>query len=221
MPVNLNLHKTHPWLTKFPISKDSKYLIIGTHPPMPYCGKLEFYYGNMNEFWRFLDQVYPGFKLYSNGCPEITDILSFLRKIKISITDIVNVTHVEKFSTDKEMGKIQPEDLNTELFKWLKDSCVETIYFTSFGGTNSAKNLFKKWYRSQFGKVCKLSSEHENVVEMLGRQIRIIDLFSPSPTAKRSSPRIREYKDWLLNGTGNNNYDDFRIYWYKKYLPKL
>ncbi len=23
-----------------------------------------------------------------------------------------------------------------------------------------------------------------------------------------------------VDGTGNNNYDDFRIYWYKKYLPK-
>jgi len=31
----------HPWLEKYPIKKDSKYLIIGTHPPMPYCGKFK------------------------------------------------------------------------------------------------------------------------------------------------------------------------------------
>jgi hypothetical protein len=97
---------------------------------------------------------------------------------------------------------------------------MSSIYFTSFGGANSAKNLFKKWYRSEFGKVCKISSAHVNEVEMFGRLIKVIDLFSPSPTAKRGSSRITEYKDWLLNGIGNNDYDAFRIYWYKKYLPK-
>ena len=54
---------------------------------MPYCGKLEFYYGNMSEFWRFLDLVYPGHKLYEKGCPKIEDIISFLEKSKLDITD--------------------------------------------------------------------------------------------------------------------------------------
>lgn len=59
--------KNHPWLEKYPLKKGFKYLIIGTHPPMPYCGKLDFYYGNMNEFWRFLDKVYPRNKLPLQG----------------------------------------------------------------------------------------------------------------------------------------------------------
>jgi len=37
----------HPWLKKYPVKHDSKFLILGTHPPMPYCGKLRFFYGNM------------------------------------------------------------------------------------------------------------------------------------------------------------------------------
>jgi G:T/U-mismatch repair DNA glycosylase len=82
---------------------------------MPYGGKLEFYYGNMNEFWRFLDLVYPGDKLYLNGCPKFEDIISFLDKTKMSITDMVNETSVEKFSTDNEMGKISTDDLNPYL----------------------------------------------------------------------------------------------------------
>ncbi len=61
---------------------ESKYLIIGTHPPMHYCGKLEYYYGNMSEFFRFLDKVYPGNKLYQNGCPNINDIIIFQRNTK-------------------------------------------------------------------------------------------------------------------------------------------
>lgn len=212
---------SHPWLEKYPIKKNSKYLVIGTHPPMPYCGNLEFYYGNMSEFWRFLDFVYPGHKLYKNGCPKIEDITSFLEKSKLSITDIVYKTSVAKFSTDNKMGKISSDDLNPFLFKWLKESSIETIYFTSFGGSNSAKNLFKKWYKNTFGKVCKINKLHLNILEMYGRNIKIIDLFSPSPTARRSSPRIKEYKEWLLINKTNNSYDEFRIYWYGKYLPKL
>ncbi len=34
---------------------------------MPYCDKFEFYYGNMNEFWKFMDVVYPSISFYSNS----------------------------------------------------------------------------------------------------------------------------------------------------------
>lgn len=214
----------HPWLKKYPIKKESKYLILGTHPPMPYCGKLEFYYGNMSEFWRFLDLVYPGHNLYENGCPKIEDIISFLKKSKLSITDIVYKTSVAKFSTDTDMGKINNDDLNQFLFNWLKESSIETIYFTSFGGANSAKNLFKKWYKFNFtqdSKKYKITASHLNEIELLQRKIKLIDLFSPSPTARRSSPRIKEFKEWRLEKEANNDYDTFRVYWYKKYLPNI
>lgn len=215
---------THPWLEKYPIKKDSKYLIIGTHPPMPYCGKLEFYYGNMSEFWRFLDLVYPGHKLYEKGCPKIEDIISFLEKSKLDITDIVYKTSVAKFSTDTDMGKLNNDDLNPFLFEWLKESSIETIYFTSFGGTNSAKNLFKKWYKFNFNQESKkhtITASHLNKIELWKRKINLIDLFSPSPTARRSSPRIKEFKEWRLGKEANHDYDTFRVYWYKEHLPKI
>jgi len=147
----------HPWLNKFPIKNKSKYLIIGTHPPMPYCGQLKFYYGNSGEFWRLLDKVYPNNKLYENGCPQKKDIINFLDKRKISITDIVYKTRIAKFSIDSDMGKVEVEDLNPYLSGWVKKSKIQKIYFTSFGGKNSAKNLFKKWYKNEFGKVCRIS----------------------------------------------------------------
>ena len=53
------------------------------------------------------------------------------------------------------------------------------------------------------------------------RQIQLIDLFSPSPTASRSSPSIKEFKEWRLGKEVNNDYVSFRVYWYKNYLPKL
>lgn len=79
----------HPWLEKHPINQDSKYLIIGTHLPMPYCGKLEYFYGKMSEFWRFLDKVYPNNNLYNNGCPKKDDIINFINTNSISITYMV------------------------------------------------------------------------------------------------------------------------------------
>lgn len=213
----------HPWLKVHPICKDSKYLIIGTHPPMPYCGKLEYYYGNMSEFWRFLDVVYPNNKLYSNGCPKLEDITVFLNKSKMSITDMVYKTSVEKFSTDVEMGKISTDHLNPYLFDWLLVSNIEIIYFTSFSGVNSAKNLFEKWYKFRFkleSKKNKITKNHTNQIELWGRKIKLIDLFSPSPTARRSSPRIKEYQEWKINNNPND-FDSFRIHWYKTYLPKI
>lgn len=213
----------HPWLFKHPIKSNTKYLIIGTHPPMPYCGKLKFYYGNMSEFWKFLDKVYRGNKLYLNGCPRKSDIIKFLDKGYFAITDMVYITRVEKFSTDAQMGKIVSSDLNPSLKKWLNDSNVVAIYFTSFGGSNSAKHLFKKWYKENFkieSKTNKITSAHFNKIQLFGRKIKLIDLFSPSPTARRSSPRVAEYKEWKKKNRFKD-YDDFRIFWYKKYLPKL
>ena len=210
----------HPWIEKYQINKDSKYLIIGTHPPMPYCGRLEYFYGNMSEFWRILDKVYPNNNLYNNGCPKKKDILNFINDNYISITDLVYKTNEVKFSTDNGMGKLSVEHLNPFLKKWPENSSIDVIYFTSFGGTNSAKNLFKKWYKATFKKSSKISNNHFNEIEIFGQKIKLIDLFSPSPTAQRSSPRIKEYQEWkILNSP--NDYDSFRINWYKTHLPKI
>jgi G:T/U-mismatch repair DNA glycosylase len=211
----------HPWLVDHPIKQDAKYLILGTHPPMPYCGKLEFFYGNMSEFWRFLDKVYPKNKLYTDGCPKKQDILKFLNTYRVSITDMVYKTDVKKFSTDKEMGNISSKDLNPFLKVWLEKSDVEKIYFTSFSGKNSAKNLFKKWFKSTYGKTCRIPSFPLNKIEINGRIIETIDLYSPSPTARRGLPNSQAFKEWSKTNKRLKDFDGFRVYWYKKHLPKL
>ncbi|MHA8092712.1 hypothetical protein V7S78_09350 [Aquirufa regiilacus] len=212
----------HPWLTKYPVNSDSKHLILGTHPPMPYKGTLNYFYGNMKEFWRLLDKVYPNSKLYNyDKQVELSDIIAWQKQLKLSITDMVYQTHVERFSTDEQMGRIELNDLNPFLESWIKESAIECIYFTSFGGSKSAKNLFKKWLKEKLKIKVKLEG-HENEVIIFNRTIKLIDLFSPSPTARRSAPRNEEYKKWkLIQPIGKVDYDSFRIAWYETKLPKL
>ena len=209
----------HPWLENYPIDFKSKHLIIGTHPPMPYNGSLKYYYGNMKEFWRMLDEVYPKINLFNNGNPKLTDIQNFQSEKSLTITDIVFKTHVEKFSTDDEMGKIHDDDFNPFLKEWLENSIVETIYFTSFGGQNSAKNLFKRWIKVNYGIKIENSKLHINEIEFTNkRKIKLINLFSPSPTARRNKNRVKEFIE-LSKKNNSTDYDKFRIDWYKKYLP--
>lgn len=212
---------SHPWLEEHPIKPESKYLILGTHPPMPYYSKLQFFYGKISEFWRILDKVYPGNNLYPDGYPRIQEILDFFSENKFSITDMVYKTYVEKFSTDKEMDNISSSDLNPFLKNWLEKSDVEKIYFTSFSGKDSAKSLFKKWFRSTYGKVCRIPSFPLNEIEINGRKVETIDLYSPSPTARRGLPRSKAFQDWSKKHKSSKNYDGFRLFWYQKYLPAL
>lgn len=215
----------HPWLKKYTVSKNVKHLIIGTHPPMPYCGKLDFYYGNMSEFWRFLDSVYPKNNLYSTEeCPKLKNIQDFLAKTGIAITDMVEQTDGTPFSTDNKMIWTK---LNTGLKDILIDSQIETIYFTSFGGKNSALNLFKKWLKAEintFGKINlpdnKLWRKTGYSINLSSKLIEMQLLFSPSPMARIGANRIKEFQNWLKRNQGKS-YDDFRIYWYKEKLPKM
>jgi G:T/U-mismatch repair DNA glycosylase len=212
----------HPWLKKYPILPENKYLIIGTHPPMPYCGRISFYYGNMNEFWRFLDAVYPGKELYNAGCPEVEKIIRFLDFKNISITDMVESTNGDPFSTDEEMKVVS---LNNSLFEQLMNGNIETIYFTSAGGRNSALSLFRKW--SKHNKLKELKIPDHKIwrdkglnVKLFGRKIKLEVLFSPSPSARRSSNKIVEFQKFKSNNP-SSSFDDFRIDWYKRKLPPL
>jgi hypothetical protein len=76
----------HPWLEEYPIRPSDKGVIIGTHPPMPYRGCLKFYYGNMYEFWRFLEQVYPNDSFFDSlQKPDLKKILKWLKKYQLGI----------------------------------------------------------------------------------------------------------------------------------------
>lgn len=225
----INNYAEHPWLKDYPILPEHKYLIIGTHPPMPYSGCMPFYYGNMNEFWRLLEEAY-GEKLFfnSNGTPDLDKILAWLASKKLAITDMVNYTLKDyKFNTDQNIiFENYSYQLNQYLKKWLEEGNIETIFFTSFSQGKSAYGLFKKWFKLNFDSRLNDGKEiidngNDEFIQVNGKRIRIVMLYSPSPAARRGIPRSQPYIKWLKqNKKLKNSIDLFRIYWYRKFIMK-
>ena len=213
----------HPWLKLYPIKEESKSLIIGTHPPMPYCtDKVQFYYGNMNEFWRLLSLVYHEQNIFPNENYSLEKIQSFLDEHKFSITDMVYKTENEKFSTDYQM---KVKELNPCLKEWLERSMIEQIFFTSFNsGKNSALSLFKRWLKENkihHDKIPPVKSWISNgiSVKINKKTFKLIALYSPSPAARRGIPKSKPFLDWKNNTNCISNcVDSFRVYWYKKFF---
>jgi len=210
--------KAHPWLIDYTVKNDTKYLIVGTHPPMPYCGKLKFYYGNMNKFWSLLNKVYPNENIFDeNKCADIQNILKFLDKYRISITDMVYKTNGESFSIDKNMKVIE---LNPYLKEWIEIGSINTIYFTSKDYKNSAFSLFKKWFRETYGNPLRPIDKTGNEYIINDKVVKLIKLYSPSPTARRGIAGSNKYKDWLDGREHNKDLlDQFIIVSYSKELP--
>jgi hypothetical protein len=221
------MYINHPWLEAYPIKPTDKGIIIGTHPPMPYRGCLQFYYGNMYEFWRFLEQVYPNDSFFDKDQkPDLKRILQWLKKYELGITDMLFLTHKNNhFSVDSEIIiDDKKKQLNPFLFDWLKKSKVDTLYFTSFSNGKSAFGLFKNWYKIHFKKTLPngldiLKDGNAYTIELFNRKVKLVMLYSPSPAARRGIPRSKPYQDWLMKNP-KGNIDLFRVWWYKKYLPK-
>jgi G:T/U-mismatch repair DNA glycosylase len=220
-------YNKHPWLEKYPIQSRSTKLIIGTHPPMPYRGCLQFYYGNSYEFWRFMELTFQDFRFFNLEMKaDLKLILKWLENNHFSITDMIQHTKVDNnFSVDSDIiiddYKFQ---LNQLLFDWLKESKANKIYFTSFSEGKSAYDLFRKWVKINFNKRLPkgrdiINQNNNHKLKIFEREVELIMLYSPSPAARRGIPRSQPYIKWLNeNKDVNNPIDEFRVYWYKKYL---
>ena len=87
--------------------------------------------------------------------------------------------------------------------------------------------MFKKWIKLEDNGFKNIqipeSKEWRNkglVINLQGKKIQLELLFSPSPTARRSANRIKEFRNYLEDHP-NATFDEFRIDWYKQKLPKI
>jgi G:T/U-mismatch repair DNA glycosylase len=220
-------YNKHPWLEIYPIQKKSTKLIIGTHPPKPYRGCLSFFYGNSYEFWRFMELTYQNFRFFDDELkPNLDFILNWLDKNDFSITDMIQHTYDDnKFSVDSDIIiDDYKSQLNQYLYDWLLNSNVNKIYFTSFSEGKSAYDLFRKWVKIHFNKRLPkgreiINQNNNHKLKIFDKEVELIMLYSPSPAARRGIPRSQPYIKWLKeNEDVKNPIDEFRVYWYRKYL---
>ncbi|MGX1024439.1 hypothetical protein [Psychroflexus sp. MBR-150] len=221
--------KEHPWIQKYPITKNHKHLIIGTHPPMPYRGCMSFFYGNMNQFWDILEKTYAQSLFFENGVPNINRIQSWLNKKQIGITDMLQYTVTDnKFSKDQDIViKDFNQQYNQSLKEWLEQGNIETIFFTSFSEGKSAYALFKKWYKLNYNLSIRkgrdiIQNGNKEYIKINGKKIRTVMLYSPSPAARRGIPNSEPYREWInLKQNKGKSIDAFRIDWYTKYFKNI
>jgi GNAT superfamily N-acetyltransferase len=124
----------HRYIKKYPIKKDDKYLILGTiHPHSP--SELDFFYGNTQNFWEILSEVF-GEKL-----DGLDSILEFLNKHHIAISDMILecCRDNEKVTADEKLYNLV---LNESIKDDILNSNIETIFFTSGDGPNGTAKLF-------------------------------------------------------------------------------
>lgn len=204
----------HQYLDKYPISKESEKLIVGTiHPHDHENFRVPFFYGNVLSIWTILSDAFPDDlkkPITLNG------IIEFLQLKRISISDTIRKCERKSpTSLDKDLI---PLELNVKIIDDIKDSKVSEILFTSGFGKNNAFRLFYVDILGQ--KITKYIREQREVIlnkENFGRPIKLTVLYSPSGSSNVGLSKSKlylanEYKYKELKRPVYN----FKVDYYKK-----
>jgi len=205
---------THQYLDKYPISKESKKLIVGTiHPHDHESFIIPFFYGNVISLWTILSEAFP-----KDLKKPITlkRILDFLKTKKISVSDTIRKCERENpTALDKDL---KPIELNRQIKYDIRNSQISEILFTSGFGKNNAFRLF---YVDILGlKITKDIKERRGVTldkDIFGRPIKLTVLYSPSGTSNVGLSKSQLYLD-NKNKYMNSSKPvyDFKVDYYKE-----
>jgi hypothetical protein len=184
MPVTT----THNYIDNYPISPNSRRLIIGTiHPHLIANFNIDFFYGNVGSFWDILSNAFP--QRQFGNLDQITETLD---RFNVSITDIIRQCEREhgNVTADSELYNIIHN--GQQIQDGLTNSQIDTIYFTSRFGSNNAARLFVDTFNINY-QFNELTSEFTIPQNYFGRQIRCVVLYSPSNNANRGIARAEPY----------------------------
>ena len=183
---------THQYLDKYPISRDSKKLIVGTiHPHDHENFEIPFFYGNKSSIWEILSEAFPEDLKQPITLPGI---LAFLEMHKISVSDIISKSRrVHPTALDKDL---EPIELNKFIIEQIKESEISEILFTSGFQKN---NAFKLFYVDIIGKTItsEIRGNREVILddEVFGRKVKLKILYSPSGSSNVGLSKCRLYLD--------------------------
>lgn len=179
---------THRYLNQYPIKNSSTSLIIGTiHPHLVNEFVIDFFYGNVGSFWSILSEAFP-----SRNFNNRDEIINTLNSYNVSITDMISKCSRENEHITQD-AKLFDVVLNIDLIEnGIKNSKIDTIFFTSRFGKNNAAKLFTKAFKIK----CDFNSETSEFYipeSFFGRKIRCIVLFSPSNNANIGISKSKSY----------------------------
>jgi G:T/U-mismatch repair DNA glycosylase len=183
---------THQYLDKYPISKDSEKLIVGTiHPHDHDNFTIPFFYGNITSLWKILSEVFPD---DLKQPLTLESILKFLKTKKISVSDTIRkCNRINLTASDKDLI---PIELNNQIIEDIKQSKISEILFTSGFEKNNAFKLFYVDILNQ--KITADIKEKREVTldeKYFGRPIKLTVLYSPSGSSNVSLSKSKIYLD--------------------------
>lgn len=180
----------HQYLDKYPISANSKTLILGTiHPHRTQEFMVPFFYGNRNSLWNLLSEAFP------TELPKpitLPNIIHFLDDRKIAMSDTIKScrrTNAGALDSD-----LIPIELNDDLPYQIQQSNIQNIFCTSSFGKN---NAFKLFYENILGLKLthKIRTDREILLpnKIFGRPVLLKALISPSGAANISLSKNPAY----------------------------
>lgn len=205
---------THQYLELYPISLDSKKLIIGTiHPHDHENFEIPFFYGNRSSIWKILSEAFPE-ELHTPI--TLKGVLDFLNIRKISVSDTIReCKRINLTALDKDL---EPMVLNKQIVEEIKASNINEILFTSGFLKN---NAFKLFYVDILGQ--RITEEIRNkrkVIlnkEIFGRPVTLKVLYSPSGSSNLGLSKCRLYMETKsMYKDSHRPVYDFKIDYYRQ-----
>lgn len=179
----------HQFIEQYPVSLTSQKLVLGSiHPMAPVPGEL-FFFGNDNSLWRNLNEAFPD---ELNEPIGQEDVIRFLQKRKIAISDIIVQCIRDYSSQDKDLV---PTALNTDLISQIRESEITEILFTGGFSTNSPFRIF---YETLLGQKLTYSVRTNRGITLnksfFGREVKLSVLYSASGNANVGIARSKQFQ---------------------------
>jgi hypothetical protein len=209
----------HQYINKYPISPDSRKLILGTiHAPVRSEFKTDFFYGNKGTLWTILHHAFP---LELPVPDSLESILAFLTARRIALSDVIARCGRKKLSAlDVDLIDIE---LHHDLLPQIRGSKITDIYFTSGMGNNCAFRLFYTGLlKLPITKEIKNKKQFDLDEGFFGRSMRLHILHSPSGAANIGLSRHPDYLTSIHKYKGNRTpVQAYKIDYYRKMFATI
>lgn len=200
----------HQYLSKHPIDKEAKKLILGTiHPHNHENFLMDFFYGNELSIWKIFNRAFPQ---QLKDPSDLKSVLKFLKTKRLALSD--TIMSCERSSPTALDNHLIPIELNrVSLLEQIKNSKISEILCTSGFDKN---NAFRIFYCDILGlKLTSAIRKDKQIIlppSIFGRPIMVKFIYSPSRralTGISGSKAYKAVKDVI-------SVDDFRVNIYRE-----